>query len=240
MKDKNLDYELINKATALTSEILANENSGHGMEHILRTYRLAMKFAEKEDCNPTLVALGAILHDVDDYKLFGQQAQDNLPNTRKVLKEINADEKTTNEIINIIKSIGYKKRLNGTIPNTIEGKIVSDADMCEAVGVNGILRTFQYSLQHNKPFFDKNEWPITDMSYDKYSRKCSDSSVCHLFEKGLKLKYMMLTKAGKHEAEKRHNITVDFLKALFDEDDTPEWTEYLDNYLKEQEKSTEK
>ena len=238
MLDKELNQSLINKAINLTSDIMSSDKSGHGMDHIMRTYKIAMKIAKTEDCNPTLVALGAILHDVDDYKLFGLDAQANLPNTRKILQELNLDETTINSVIDIIKSIGYKKRLSGIVPSTIEAKIVSDADMCEAVGVNGILRTHQYNILHNSPFFDRNAWPIEDMSSEKYTRICSDSSVCHLFEKGLKLKNLMLTKSGKIEAEKRHNITVLFLKALFDEEDADDWTEYLNNFLKKQE-STE-
>ena len=44
--------------------------------------------------------------------------------------------------------------------------------------------------------------------YDAYIEKykdnkiCADSSVCHLFEKALKLKKMMLTSSGKIEIEK--------------------------------------
>lgn len=70
------------------------------------------------------------------------------------------------------------------------------------------------------------------MTADTYTSKCADTSVCHLFEKILKLKNLMLTDSGKKEAEARNQIIVDFLYHLFDEENAPEWTEYLDNYLK--------
>ena len=70
------------------------------------------------------------------------------------------------------------------------------------------------------------------MTADKYTRKCADSSVCHLFEKILKLKGLMLTVSGKEEARQRHNIIVDFLYHLFSEENVPEWKKYLDDYLK--------
>ena len=75
-------------------------------------------------------------------------------------------------------------------------------------------------------------FPIEDMTADKYTRKCADSSVCHLFEKILKLKGLMLTVSGKEEARQRHNIIVDFLYHLFSEENVPEWKKYLDDYLK--------
>ena len=69
-------------------------------------------------------------------------------------------------------------------------------------------------------------------STEKY-KKCADSGVCHIFEKVLKLKNLMLTKSGKEEAESRYQFTVDFLYHLFEEENVPQWIEYLDNYLKE-------
>ena len=42
-------------------------------------------------------------------------------------------------------------------------------------------------MKNGKPFFDRNIFPIEDMNAEKYTRKCADSSVCHIFEKILKL-----------------------------------------------------
>ena len=51
-------------------------------------------------------------------------------------------------------------------------------------------------------------------------------------EKILKLKDLMLTDSGKEESKNRHQIVVDFLYHLFNEENAPEWIEYLNNYLK--------
>ena len=42
----------------------------------------------------------------------------------------------------------------------------------------------------------------------------------------------MLTNSGKKEAASRYQIIVDFLYHLFEEENAPEWKEYLDHYLK--------
>lgn len=86
-------------------------------------------------------------------------------------------------------------------------------------------------MKNGKPFFDRNIFPIEDMNAEKYTRKCADSSVCHIFEKILKLKDLMLTDSGKEESKNRHQIVVDFLYHLFNEENAPEWIEYLNNYL---------
>ena len=53
--------------------ILNKDNSGHGIDHINRVLNLSLKFAEKENADKDIVSLIALLHDVDDYKLFGDE-----------------------------------------------------------------------------------------------------------------------------------------------------------------------
>lgn len=191
-------------------ELLNNDNSGHGMAHINRVLNLALKFAKIENANKDIVSLIALLHDVDDYKLFGMNNAENLTNAKKIMNNCSIDENIQEQICLALSNIGYSKRLKGCCPTTLEGKIVSDADMCDALGANGILRVYTYSIKNGKPFFDRNIFPIENISADKYTKRCADSSVCHMFEKILKLKDLMLTDVGKKEAKSRHQIIVDF------------------------------
>lgn len=213
-------------------EILDKDNSGHGNDHINRVLKMSLKFSEKEKANKDVTALIALLHDVDDYKLFGKEQAADLTNAKKIMNEVNIDEKIQKHVLKELKCIGYSKLLKGLRPKTIEGKIVSDADMCDTLGATGILRIFTYSKKNGKEFFDKNIYPIDDIKADQYTGRCADTSVCHIFEKVLKLKKLMFTKTGKEEANYREKITVDFLYHLFDEEGADDWKVYLDNYLK--------
>lgn len=224
---------MIEEIKEQVSELLNKDNSGHGMDHITRVLDLSLKFAEKEKSNKDIVALIALLHDVDDYKLFGMENAENLTNAKRIMTNCNISDEVQNQVCSELKCIGYSKLLKGFRPKTIEGQIVSDADMCDALGANGILRVYTYSLKNGKPFFDRNIFPIENINADNYTKKCADSSVCHMFEKILKLKDLMITHSGKEEAKERHNIIVEFLYHLFDEENAKEWTIYLDNYLKE-------
>ena len=224
---------MIEEIKEQVSELLNKDNSGHGMDHITRVLDLSLKFAEKEKANKDIVALIALLHDVDDYKLFGMENAENLTNAKRIMTNCNINDEVQNQVCSELKCIGYSKLLKGFRPKTIEGQIVSDADMCDALGANGILRVYTYSLKNGKPFFDRNIFPIENINADNYTKRCADSSVCHMFEKILKLKDLMLTYSGKEEARERHNIVVEFLYHLFDEENAKEWTIYLDNYLKE-------
>ncbi len=174
---------MIEEVKAKVSELLDKDNSGHGMEHINRVLDLSLKFAENENGNKDIVSLIALLHDVDDYKLFGMENAINLTNAKRIMNDCNVDKNIQRQVCLALNNIGYSKRLKGCSPTTIEGKIVSDADMCDALGANGILRVYTYSMKNGKPFFDRNKFPIKDMTADKYTSRCADSSVCHIFEK---------------------------------------------------------
>lgn len=214
-------------------ELLCKDDSGHGMDHINRVLDLSLKFAKKENGNRDIISLIALLHDVDDYKLFGMNNAGNLTNAKKIMCDCNIDKDMQNQVCLALNNIGYSKRLKGYYPSSIEGKIVSDADMCDALGANGILRVYAYSMKNDRPFFNKNIFPIEDMTAENYVSRTADSSVCHIFEKILKLKNLMLTESGKEEAKSRHQIIVDFLYHLFNEENAAEWVEYLNNYIKE-------
>lgn len=222
---------MIEKVKEKVKELLNEDNSGHGMDHINRVLNLSLKFAKLENADEDIVTLISLLHDVDDYKLFGVENAYNLTNAKKIMSDCNVDKNIQEQVCFALNNIGYSKRLKGYCPTTLEGKIVSDADMCDILGANGILRVCMYHQKNESPFFDKNIFPIEDITAEKY-KKCADSGVCHIFEKVLRLKDLMLTKSGKEEAKSRTQITIDFLYHLFDEENVPEWTEYLNNYLR--------
>lgn len=218
-------------------KLLDKDNSGHGMEHVNRVLNLSLEFAKIENANKDIVALIALLHDVDDYKLFGMENADNLTNAKNILKQCSVPDNIKEQVLNAIKTIGYSKRLKGISPTTLEGMIVSDADMCDGIGANAILRSYQYNLAHGNIFFDKNIYPTLNMSATDYMTKRIGNVVTHMFEKLLKLKDLMLTNSGKKEAIERHNIMIEFLYHFFEEENVPEWINYLDNYLDENKKN---
>lgn len=227
---------MIEEVRKQVCKLLDTDNSGHGMEHVNRVFHLSLKFAETENANKDVVALIALLHDADDYKLFGIESADNLTNTRNILEQCSVADDMKEQVLNAIKTIGYSKRLNGISPITLESMIVSDADMCDSIGTTGILRSYQYNLAHGNIFFDKNIYPVLNMSATDYMDKKAGTVVTHMFEKLLKLKDLMLTDSGKKEAIERHNIMIAFLYHFFEEENVPEWIDYLDNYLNESQK----
>lgn len=212
-------------------EMLKKENSGHGVDHIERVLRLSLKFARNENANEYLVALIALLHDVDDYKMVGRENAENLTNAKRIMQSVNLPMEIEEKVLQTLQNLGYSKRLQGKSPSLLEGKIVSDADMCDAMGVNGVLRTHMYGIKCGTPFFDRGIFPAENITFEEYSKPQKTTSVCHFFEKILKLKNLMLTDSGKREAVKRNKIVIDILYNYFAEEGAEEWIAYLSNFL---------
>ncbi len=207
--------------------LLEKEGSGHGLDHADRVLALSIQFAEQEQADPVLAAWIALLHDVDDYKLFGTETEERLPHARKILTEAEMEPERQEQVCAAIRTLGYSKRLQGIRPQSREGRVVSDADMCDALGANGILRTYAFGLASGRPFFDRNCFPEEALTAEQYRDKSRGTGVDHFFEKILRLRDLMLTESGRAEAAFRHQLVVDFLFHLFEEERAPEWSRYL-------------
>ncbi|MBQ3729956.1 MAG: HD domain-containing protein [Spirochaetales bacterium] len=178
---------IIEDAKAYIGELFRGNSGGHDSLHSMRVYNLAMQIAGTEEgCDRTVVALAALLHDADDYKLFS--TKDNA-NARAFLEGRDLDPDTIERICLVITSVSFSK--NGTrAPSSIEGRIVQDADRLDAIGAVGIARTFAYGGEHGRSL---------------------DASIEHFHDKLLLLKDGMSTRAARELARSRHAFLEEFL-----------------------------
>ncbi len=213
-------------------KLLAADKSGHDIDHVERVYRLSMQLAKQEGANLEEVAYTAYLHDVDDYKLFGEEHAENLTNAKAILERYKVEPEMSRRVLLNISTMGYSKSLEGIRPESLAGKIVSDADMNDAIGAQGLIRICAYSISKGRPFFVRSIKPNTKaLSAEAYKAGDDKHAVQHFFDKLLLLPGMMMTEAGRVEAGKRAEIMVDYLKELFREEDAKDWELYLDDFI---------
>lgn len=189
--------------------LFLHDAGGHDFFHTLRVYRTAMSIAEKEPCNPEIVALGALLHDADDKKLFSTE---NYANARAILREYGASPQLENAVIEVISTVSFGG--SSTIPATVEGRIVQDADRLDAIGAIGIARTFAYGGSHGTPMHDPGIPPRIGMTTEEY-RSHKGTSLNHFYEKLFRLKETLNTHTAKEMALHRdaflHRFVEEFL-----------------------------
>lgn len=184
------DSKLIEEAKDFARALFEKTGGSHDFAHTLRVYENALKIAEGEpSCDAALAALEALLHDVDDHKLFSAEGQ---ANAKAFLEARGVSPDRIDRICRDIASVSFSKN-RGRRPETLEGRIVQDADRLDAMGAVGIARTFAYGGEKGRPLKD---------------------SVSHFHEKLLLLKDMMNTEAGKALAVERHAFMLSFLEEL--------------------------
>jgi uncharacterized protein len=218
----------------LSTEVrtLMTADNGHAFDHVERVLALALAFAEKEGADKDIIELACLVHDVDDYKLADPESVKNLSNARRLLGQFSVNTDTQERVIEIVGTMGYNKSLDGIRPATLEGQIVSDADMCDSLGSQGILRTYAYNASRGLPFFNTTLAPqMRELSGENYRNNQTNHAVQHFFDKLLKISLMMMTESGKTEGAKRQEIMVSFLRELFREENAPEWEAFLDKFL---------
>ena len=205
---------MIDDAMAFAKDTFAADHSGHDYFHTLRVYKMAVKLAEQEGADLAIVRLAALLHDVDDVKL-SSETHINKDRAVGYLREHGASENMINAICDIIESVSFKGS-DSTVPETIEGKCVQDADRLDALGAVGIARAFAYGGSHHRIMHDPEVKPAENMNGEQYQNHCG-TTVNHFYEKLFLLKDLMNTHTAKRIAEHREDYMRCYLAEFLEE-----------------------
>ena len=209
-----MNKDLVEKIIKFVENYFEHDATGHDFYHTLRVYKLAKKIAEKENADVVLTSLIALLHDVDDCKLVGEEGV-LFKNTKKVLQDNNVDEETIDLICSEISKISFKG--NGVNkPATLEGKIAQDADRIDDLGAMGIARTFTYGGSIGRTIYSP-KIPIRDSVSEKDYITNTGTSIGHFYEKKLKLLDLINTDEARKMAEHRTQYIKDYLDEFFAE-----------------------
>ena len=180
----------------------------------MRVYRTAMKIAQAEHADLEVVALAALLHDVDDRKLSPATAEKK-ENAARFMRGQNVSEAKILQVCQIIDEVSFKGT-DSVRPSTPEGKCVQDADRLDALGAIGIARTFAYGGSHNRAIYDPELPPRVAMNHAQYYSRNS-TSLNHFYEKLFLLEDMMNTETGKAIARKRTQYMQEFVDEFLHE-----------------------
>ena len=185
----------------------------HDFNHIMRVYKNAQEICKKEKANKKLVLASVLLHDLVLYPKSDKKSKSSSIESAKKAEEILKKYSLSQEDIHIIsEAIKDHSFSQNKTPQSIEGKILQDADRLDALGAIGLARVFATGGSLNRPFYNPKDPFCTN-------RKPNDAvwTVDHFFKKLLKLESLMNTKSGKIEAKKRTKILKNYLKQLKNE-----------------------
>jgi uncharacterized protein len=183
----------------------------HGWEHIYRVYRLALYIAEHEHADTIIVGLAALMHDL------GRTAPHNGTEHHADLSVVLAEDLMNSyhipadyqeAVSHAIITHSFSK---GVTPQTLEAKVVRDADRLDGLGAVGIMRWAMTGAQYNIP--GSQSYHPDDPFGESHKLDDRLYRLDHFYTKLLKLGDTMATETGRLLAQRR----IAFLRSYLNE-----------------------
>ncbi len=208
--------EIIEKTIAMIKQKFSNDASGHDFWHIWRVWQVSKRISSEEHADGFIVELGALLHDVADWKENNGDPTIGGKVSREWLKKLDVDDEIINKVVDIVDNVSFKGAGVVDKMDSLEGKIVQDADRLDAMGAIGIGRAFSYGGSRGRLMYDPDILINNVTNFEQY-RNAGQTSINHFYEKLLLLRDRMHTKSGKKLARKRHKYMEKYLDEFYGE-----------------------
>jgi uncharacterized protein len=188
----------------------------HDWDHTERVARLSLRIGRKEKADLRVLELAALLHDI------GREEEDRSRGrichgrcgavlARGILSRHGFDPATIKAVVHCIRTHRFRR---GGKPQTLEARVLFDADKLDSIGAVGIGRAFQFAGEvgarlHDKSIDVPKTKPYTrdDTAYREYLVKLS-----HVRDR-------MTTREGRRLAAERHRFMAAFFTRLNKETD---------------------
>jgi uncharacterized protein len=212
-----LNERIIRATAAFVRQALSGAEGGHDWFHTERVWKLARHIREQEGKGDLLVIEpAALLHDISDPKFNGGDEERGGRLAYDFLLEEGLDRDRAEHIRRIIRHVSFKGGKGQEEIDSIEFRIVQDADRLDAMGAIGIARAFNYGGYKGRPIYDPGI-PVREYGSPGAYYRSGAPTINHFHEKLLKLKELMNTATGKDLALERHLYMVEFLERFLDE-----------------------
>jgi uncharacterized protein len=172
----------------------------HGWEHVKRVYHLALHLAEQEQADGLIVGMAALLHDLGRTTRgpTRSHAERSAKLAKKVLAAYDLPQQTLRAIVHAILAHSYR---HGTLPATLEARVLADADRLDSLGASGVMR---WAMSRKL-----GRWPEMRSYHpeDPFALWREPDGqhylLDHFFTKLLKIRAAMTTTTGRAMAERR-------------------------------------
>jgi len=193
----------------------------HGFDHVLRVYRLAEYIAVCESADMEIVRAAVLLHDIDasqmsekDSRVNGLQRQQHHHASSEFAAQILQQEGWLAERIFSVQHciLSHRFRDDSEQPQTLEARVLYDADKLDAIGAVGVARALAFALQAGQPVFAS---PSDKFLESGQLEPGEPHSAYHEYLFKLrKLKASLSTPTGQQLAEDRHRLMQDYFTNL--------------------------
>jgi len=207
-----IEKEVIQNIKSEAKKYFKGASGCHDWSHVERVKNLALKIGKKERADLIVLEIAALLHDIGRKKEMKEKgnfchAQQGGKLARKILKKYVLKKEFVENVIYSIESHRFR---NNLIPETLEAKILYDADKLDSIGAIGIGRAFLFAGNAGSNcLYTGNEKNLAKIKKD-HSFTNEDSALLEYEVKLKQIKNKILTNEGKKIAKSRHKYMVDF------------------------------
>lgn len=200
---------LVDDIRCQAQKAFAGASGSHDWQHSLRVHQLCLRIGPEAGADMVVLEAAAYLHDI------GRACQDNSNGSvchaakgariaEELLSPLPLEVEQKENIIHCIRAHRYR---SDCTPQTIEARVLFDADKLDAIGAIGIARAYLFAGElgaclHNPDLAPEEAEPysINDTGHREFAIKLN------------KIKDRMMTEPGRRIAQGRH----DFMVAFFD------------------------
>jgi len=195
------------EATAI--RLFDGASGSHDWDHTKRVYRLGLRIGEAENADLDVVRVAALLHDIGRAQQDTSNGQvchagQGARMAREIIRDLPL---TVDQKENIAHCIRTHRFRGNHHPETLEARVLFDADKLDAIGAVGVARAFLFAGEigarlHSPEVKAEDSIPYSenDTGYREYRLKLR------------LIKHRMLTETGKKLAGERHR----FMEAFFE------------------------
>ncbi len=180
----------------------------HDLDHVLRVLALAERLAREEGADLEIVRTAVLLHDVargQGDRLLTDHAQAGAELASRLLAGHPAE-----KVEAVVHAIAAHRFRGGPAPETLEARVLHDADKLDAIGAIGVARAFAFGGHEGQRL-----WADVPPEYQETESNRHEHTPVHEYHlKLVKIQDRLLTESARKLAQERHAFMVAFFERL--------------------------
>lgn len=211
MKSPRLSEQLVNAIKKEARRYFLNARGSHDWDHTERVSKLCLRIARKEKADCEVLKLAALLHDIgreEEDRSNGKvcHGEKGAELATGILKKHGIEKKVIERVVHCIETHRFRQNRP---PQSLEAKILFDADKLDSIGAVGIGRAFLFAGEVGARLHNPGMNPKKTKPYTK-----EDTAYREFLVKLRKIKGRLFTSEGKRLARERHRFMVRFFERL--------------------------
>lgn len=188
-------------------------NAGHDINHSLRVVDLCIHICNIEGGDSEILEAAALLHDIGRPAQLKDPAVDHATLSAQLAPDILSGAGfPSQKVPAVVYAIEHHRYSLGLTPDTLEARILQDADRLDISGAVGVAMTYAYSGAMNRKLYHSSD-PMAEhrpLNGDEYA-------LDHILSKLMHLSGSMHTATARQLAEERNSFLNGFVNQLFSE-----------------------